>query len=170
MPRILEPLLLPRIVQARQSLEQSDADIDGVDLSVSFPTRNSSFSELSLPVTPTFSLRGHSRYASSISSVDAVSPTLRTPASSASPPDALEDSYMGKSSLPDVKEEPHERDESFEILADRHRQIPVAAGTLPCGLWYSTLSATLLDCFFFFLFFSAPSCLLSLPPRTTAII
>lgn len=91
-----------------------------LDRMSSFPTRNSSVSELSLPVTPTFSLRGHSRYASSISSVDAASPTLKGNAQCSSSPENLEDSYVGKRSLPDVKEESLERDEEdYDMLEDR---------------------------------------------------
>ncbi|KAI9883159.1 MAG: Ubiquitin-conjugating enzyme E2 4 [Watsoniomyces obsoletus] len=124
MPRILEPLLLPQLVKARRSLEQSEiVDGEGVDWITSIPTRNSSVSDLSLPVTPTFSLRGHSRYGSSISSADATSPTLRTPTTSSSPTDALDDSYGGKRSLPDVKEEPVEREDAdYDMMDDRSRR------------------------------------------------
>ncbi|KAI9793510.1 MAG: hypothetical protein M1816_007942 [Peltula sp. TS41687] len=119
MPRILQPLLLPQLVEARRSQELKDADMDFLDRTSSFPTRNSSVSELSLPATPTFSLRGHSRYASSISSVDAASPTLKGNAPGSSSPENLEDSYVGKRSLPDVKEESLERDEEYDMLDDR---------------------------------------------------
>ena len=112
MPKILEPLLLPQIVRARRSLEQSEVDVDLTDLTTGpFLTRDSSVSDLSTPVTPTFSLRGHSRYGSSISSTDTTSPTMRTPSNGPPPPDNIDDLYPGKRSLPDVKEEPIEREE-----------------------------------------------------------
>lgn len=90
-----------------------------LDRSSAFQTRNSSVSELSLPATPTFSMRGHSRYASSISSIDAASPTLKGNPQCSPTPENLEDSYVGKRSLPDVKEESLERDEDYDMLEDR---------------------------------------------------
>jgi len=90
----------------------SDSDMD---LSSSFYTQNSSASEIPSPVTPTFSTRGHLRHPSSASSIESSyhnsvvespsSPTLAGPKS-------------GKRSLPDVQEEPHEKEEDFVMLEE----------------------------------------------------
>lgn len=118
MPRILQPLLLPQLVEARRSQEQREVDTDLFDLAASVHTRASSISSLPSPVTPTFSLRSQSRYASSMSSFDPASPVLKSSPSASSPIDNLEDSYHGKRSLPDVKEEPLERDEDYDMVDD----------------------------------------------------
>lgn len=86
-----------------------------MDLSLSIYTQNSSASEVPSPVTPTFSTRSHLRYPSSASSIESSfhnsltdspsSPTFAGPKS-------------GKRSLPDVQEEPHEREEDFDMFED----------------------------------------------------
>ena len=114
MPRILQPLLLPQLVERRRSQEQRDSDADLFEFAASVHTRTSS-SDLSSPVTPTFSMRSQSRYASSMSSFDPASPVLKSSPSASSPIDNLEDSYHGKRSLPDVKEEPFERDGDHDM-------------------------------------------------------
>ena len=132
MPKILQPLLLPQLVEARRSQELRDVDLDPMSPSASSHTRNSSVSDLSVPVTPTFSLRGHSRYASSISSLDTVSPISKGSPSCAAPADHLvDDTYLGKRSLPDVKEESLERDEDHDMLDDRDPWDP-RAGEADC--------------------------------------
>jgi hypothetical protein len=85
-----------------------------MDLLPAFCTQNSSSSDISAPVTPTFSTR-HCRYSSSASSMDAsltIAPVLDN--SPASP--TFIGLKSGKRSLPDVQEEPQERDEDFEML------------------------------------------------------
>lgn len=69
-------------------------------------TQSSVSSDYPSPVTPTFSLRGHSRFPSSTSSL-ASSPILG---------DSMDTFGSGKRPLTDVKEEPQERDEDFELL------------------------------------------------------
>ncbi|CAL3967509.1 hypothetical protein PZA11_003793 [Diplocarpon coronariae] len=105
MPPQLKPLLLPQLVEERRKRESmSDSDMDL--LSASFYTQNSSASEIPSPVTPTFSSRGgHLRYPSSASSVDSLpaSPTFIG-------------TKPSKRSLPDVQEEPQEREEDFDML------------------------------------------------------
>lgn len=67
------------------------------------------------PITPTFSTRGHGRYSSSVSSLDAfATPLVEVPASP-----SFSGKLGGKSSLPDVEEEP-ERHEHFETFDDRY--------------------------------------------------
>lgn len=84
-----------------------------MDLSLAYYTHNSSATDLPSPVTPTFSTRGHLRYSSSASSMDM---SLGTP-STGSPSSP---SFMGlksaKRPLPDVQEEPQERDEDFDMF------------------------------------------------------
>ena len=110
----LKPLLLPQLVEERkQRKSQMDAEIDLA--SSSFSTHNSSASDLPSPVTPTFSMRGHFRYPSSTSSIDSTyhhalmevpsSPTFNV--------------KSGKRSLPDVQEEPHEKEDEFEMIDHR---------------------------------------------------
>ncbi|KAI9820558.1 MAG: hypothetical protein M1826_000861 [Phylliscum demangeonii] len=118
MPRILQPLLLPQLVQARRSQDLSrEADVEWYHRSsVSLqPTHTSSVTDLSLPPTPTFSVRAHSRYTASLSSVDPGSPSPRSSPPCSSPvADSRDDTYPGKRSLPDVTEEPVEREEALD--------------------------------------------------------
>lgn len=69
-------------------------------------SQSSTSSDMPSPVTPTFSVRGHSRYPSSTSS-SASSPVLHDPMDGFGTP---------KRPLTDVKEEPLEREEGFEIV------------------------------------------------------
>ncbi|KAG0652283.1 hypothetical protein D0Z07_0953 [Hyphodiscus hymeniophilus] len=107
----LKPLLLPLLVEERRKRESiSDSDMD---LSTYSYSQNYSASEIPSPVTPTFSLR-HLRYPSSASSIESSfhsavndspsSPTFVAP-------------KAGKRSLPDVQEEPHEREDGLEFEA-----------------------------------------------------
>ncbi|KAI9048692.1 hypothetical protein LZ554_007523 [Drepanopeziza brunnea f. sp. 'monogermtubi'] len=108
MSRKLKPLLLPQLVEERRrKASLSDPEIDLS--SASFHTQNSSsVSETPSPVTPTFSTRSHLRYPStaSISSVES-SPTSPTFVGNGTP---------SKRSLPDVQEEPQEREGGFDIF------------------------------------------------------
>jgi hypothetical protein len=83
--------------------------------SSSFYTQSSSTSEIPSPVTPTFSTRGHLRYSSSASSIE--SPFHASVTESPSSP-----TFVGQkraaNSLPDVQEEPHEREEEFDMFED----------------------------------------------------
>lgn len=110
----LKPLLLPQLVEERrkrESVMESEMDL----ASSSFGTHNSSSSELPSPVTPTFSARGHFRYPSSTSSIDSTYHTsvMESPSS----PTFVAKS--GKRSLPDVQEEPQEREDDFDMIATR---------------------------------------------------
>jgi hypothetical protein len=81
----------------------------GYDLHDSFT------SDAQSPVTPTFSTRGHLRYSSSASSIEAssYSPVTDSPSSP-----TFVGMQTGKRSLPDVQEEPQEREEEFDMLED----------------------------------------------------
>ena len=69
-------------------------------------SQSSMFSDLPSPLTPTFSLRGHTRYPSSNSSL-ASSPVLH---------ESVEGFGTSKRPLTDVKEEPLEREDDFEMV------------------------------------------------------
>ncbi|KAF9876133.1 only proline and serine are matching in the corresponding protein [Colletotrichum karsti] len=114
----LKPLLLPQLVERRkleeQHLDLADADMDHQCI---YYTTNSSSSDVASPVTPTFSTRGHLRYSSSSSSIDLTQTYCNdSPAS----PTSTSHSKSSKRPLPDVQEEPLERDEFDEstILAE----------------------------------------------------
>ena len=90
-----------------------------MDLSSSFYTLNSSASEIPSPVTPTFSTRGHLRYPSSASSME--SSFHNSLVESPSSPTFVGSKSGGKRSLPDVQEEPHEREEDFDMFEDANQ-------------------------------------------------
>lgn len=122
MPTRLKPFWLPDIVEARRSEEElhKTCDAENVpDLTASFRTSHSTSSDLSSPVTPTFSLPCHGRFGSPTSSVDdTFQGFLR---SNTSPPSTvdLSDSFPSSSRfLPGVKEEPSERDDDYDMLDD----------------------------------------------------
>ena len=99
----LRPLVLPQLVEERKRLEQQP---DGA-LSHIYYTHNSSSSDVGSPVTPTFSARGHHRYSSSVSSLE-LSTLAESPSSPAQPSHSAKPS---RGQLPDVEEEPSERDD-----------------------------------------------------------
>jgi hypothetical protein len=105
---MLKPLLLPQLVEERRKRESIGEN--EMEISPAYYTHNSSASDLPSPVTPTFSTRGHIRYSSSASSME-LSPN--TPASPSSPTFFLKSE---KRPLPDVQEEPQEREEDFDMV------------------------------------------------------
>jgi len=78
----------------------------------SFCTQSSTRSDVSSPLTPTFSTSGHLRYPSSASSIEFPysNPVADSPSSPVFAP------RNSNRSLPDVEEEPHERDEDFDMF------------------------------------------------------
>jgi hypothetical protein len=96
----------------RESMSESD-----MDLSSSTYTQSSSASDIPSPITPTFSTRGHLRYSSSASSIESSYHT--SVVDSPSSPTFIV-SKTSKRSLPDVQEEPQERDEDFDMFDDAH--------------------------------------------------
>ena len=106
--RELIQLKLPQLVEDRMNLNNMDSPEsapigDGLHLSTS---STSSADVLSPPTSPTFSIRGHSRFPSSTSSL-ASSPTMR---------ESIDIFASQKTPLSDVKEEPLEREEGFEMV------------------------------------------------------
>ncbi|EFQ36645.1 only proline and serine are matching in the corresponding protein [Colletotrichum graminicola] len=115
----LKPLLLPQLVEERRKFEDQSALPEGdMDGQYVYCTTNSSSSDVASPVTPTFSTRGHLRYSSSTSSLDLPPPLLNDTPSS---PTSTAHTKSSKRPLPDVQEEPVERDEPEEstILVDQ---------------------------------------------------
>ncbi|ROT40431.1 hypothetical protein SODALDRAFT_272836 [Sodiomyces alkalinus F11] len=120
----LKPLLLPQLVEERKRMEvYQQFDMDD-DRQYVYYTHNSSSSDITSPVTPTFSAKGHLRCSSSTSSLD-VPIMLDTPASpctpsapvpSLTPAPAL---VSSKRQLPDVEEEPAERDDQDTVVSDQ---------------------------------------------------
>lgn len=111
----LKPLLLPQLVEERRKID-SQASLDGVDLSHVYYTTNSSSSDVASPVTPTFSPRGHQRFPSSSSSLELPpQPQQESPAS----PTAQ---YLKseKRQLPDVQEDPMELYEDDSSPSSEH--------------------------------------------------
>lgn len=106
---MLKPLLLPQLVEKRrqrESMFEGELNNQACDIQ----DNNSSTQS---PITPTFSTRGHVRYSSSVSSLDALStPLVEVPSSP-----SFNGKLAGKTSLPDVEEEP-ERHEHFETFDD----------------------------------------------------
>ena len=105
--RELIQLQLPKVVEARKKRE-STMNVDSPSLSgtIHAPSQSSVSSEIPSPVTPTFSTRGHSRFPSSSSSL-ASSPPMR---------DSIDGFGVGKRPLTEVREEPLERDEDYDMV------------------------------------------------------
>ncbi|KAH7305982.1 hypothetical protein B0I35DRAFT_443645 [Stachybotrys elegans] len=108
----LKPLLLPQIVENRKRHESlasqtSSSSANEHDMASVYYTTNSSSSDITSPVTPTFSARGHLRYSSSTSSLD-LPPLVQDMPSSPIQPTC---SKTGPRQLPDVQEHPMERDD-----------------------------------------------------------
>lgn len=99
----LRPLRLPLLVEERRKLEEAQGD---ALLCANSFVIDSAASEAVSPLTPTFSLLGHTRGSSSVSSFDSAAP-----ASPEAVPSPVQASHKpGKrSSLPDVVEEPLEQ-------------------------------------------------------------
>ena len=76
-------------------------------------SRSSTLSEYPSPTTPTFSIRGHSRLPSSNSSAPS-SPNMR---------ESIEAFGSASRPLTDVKEEPHDKDEDYQMVngIEEHR-------------------------------------------------
>ena len=105
--RELKPLMLPQLVEARSKEEGNMA----IESPCSTPlgnhlSRSSTLSEFPSPTTPTFSLRSHSRLPSSNSSAPS-SPNMR---------ESIEAFGSASRPLTDVKEEPQDRDEDYEMV------------------------------------------------------
>ncbi|KAF5612791.1 hypothetical protein F25303_14329 [Fusarium sp. NRRL 25303] len=100
----LKPLLLPQLVEERRKWEVQQVSPE-TDLSYIYYTTNSSSSDITSPITPTFSPgKGHFRMSSSTSSLDLPPQLNDTPVS----PTQSIHTKPPMRSLPDVEEEPLE--------------------------------------------------------------
>jgi hypothetical protein len=110
----LRPLLLPQLVEERRNVEDYYPNLED-GLPYTSHTTNSSSSDIVSPVTPTFSTRGHFRGSSSTSSLDLAYNQIQEIPSS--PPQQLS-KKPSKRQLPDVEEEPLDREEDRTVVAD----------------------------------------------------
>lgn len=98
-------------------MEEAQSEMDSEAVYAFYNNRESSSSDSTSPVTPTFSPPGHLRYSSSTSSIE-----LSTPSSSEPPSSPAQASHKsGKRVLPDVQEEPiesHHSEDEYEPLDD----------------------------------------------------
>ncbi|UKZ78540.1 hypothetical protein TrVFT333_006286 [Trichoderma virens FT-333] len=111
----IRDLLLPQLVQDRKSTTMDEGvSLEACDLSYVYYTTNSSSSDVASPLTPTFSNRGVPlRYSSSTSSLELPQvPPQEGPASPVAQHAAASKSSIRQ--LPDVQEEPLEREEEME--------------------------------------------------------
>lgn len=108
----LKPLLLPQLVDQRRKWEVQQSSPD-CDLSYVYYTTNSSSSDITSPITPTFSPKGHFRVSSSASSLE-LPPQLQE--SPVSPTQTVHS--KSKSLLPDVQEEPFEPEDDDDDASD----------------------------------------------------
>jgi hypothetical protein len=113
----LKPLLLPRLVEERRKLEHHDNDGEQTSL---YSTHDSSSSDLASPspIASTFSRTNHSRLSSSSSSLELTSPPCID--SPVSPTQSLHTSRPSKAALPDVEEEPWEKEEEEPATPPKH--------------------------------------------------
>ncbi|KAL8811507.1 MAG: hypothetical protein Q9200_001730 [Gallowayella weberi] len=107
--RELRKLHLPQLVEARRR-EERTLNIDtSTTATMAHPhqlSQSSTSSDYPSPTTPTFSARGHSRFPSSNSSVTS-SPAMR---------DSLDPFGVGKRPLTEVREEPQEPDDDYDMV------------------------------------------------------
>lgn len=107
--RELRTFKLPQLVEARRK-ETEEIAMDSPESApmghgLHLSTSSTSSADGPSPTTPTFSLRGHSRFPSSTSSL-ASSPIMRESM----------DGFGPQKRLTKVKEEPQEREDDFEIV------------------------------------------------------
>lgn len=109
--RELRPFKLPQLVEARKKKENEETAMDSPESApttghgLHLSTSSTSSTDGPSPTTPTFSLRGHSRFSSSTSSL-ASSPIMRESM----------DGFGPQKRLTKVKEEPQEREDDFEMV------------------------------------------------------
>ncbi|SCN93381.1 uncharacterized protein FFMR_08542 [Fusarium fujikuroi] len=110
----LKPLLLPQLVEERRKWEVQQVSPE-TDLSYIYYTTNSSSSDITSPITPTFSPgKGHFRMSSSTSSLDLPPQLNDTPVS----PTQSIHTKPPMRSLPDVQEEPLEPEHTTTTVTD----------------------------------------------------
>lgn len=101
--RELKAFMLPQLLEARKR-EQDEVDSPVSTGHSQHLSRSSTLSDSTSPTSPASSARGHSRFPSSNSSLTS-SPTMRESV----------DGY-GKRPLTDVREEPQDKEEDYEMV------------------------------------------------------
>ncbi|KAG5992389.1 hypothetical protein E4U43_003798 [Claviceps pusilla] len=115
----LKPLLLPQLVQRRQTAAAAPSylmttNIDQMDLPCVYPTANSSSSDITSPVTPVFSPKSAHRFSSSKSSLEL---PMQAKPECPSPPSLASSTLSSVRYLTDVEEEPmQQREEDADSL------------------------------------------------------
>lgn len=131
--RELRPFKLPQLVEDRvneNKIDTSESAPIGHGLYLS--TSSTPSEDLSsAPTTPTVSLRLHSRFPSSASSI-ASSPTMR---------ESIDGFGSQKTPLSDVKEEPLEREESFQMVESLNIISKGRSLTVFLDIWTRTSTA-----------------------------
>ncbi|KAK0630509.1 hypothetical protein B0T17DRAFT_590000 [Bombardia bombarda] len=113
----LKPLILPQLVEERRKQELQHQQLNDAEHAYMYSSHSSSSSDIASPspVTPTFSRNGNARYSASAStsSLETMpSSCSESPASPMQPPAHNNNSKASsKSQLPDVQEDPLEREE-----------------------------------------------------------
>ncbi|KFY12926.1 hypothetical protein V492_03581, partial [Pseudogymnoascus sp. VKM F-4246] len=113
---MLKPLLLPQLVEERRQRETViDDELNVSQSSDIYEPSASECSSSSSPTTPTLSKRGHVRYGSSVSSIDN---SIHSPLTEIPSSPTFTAMKTSKRSLPDVQEDPLERDEDLDMFDD----------------------------------------------------
>ncbi|KAI4242255.1 MAG: hypothetical protein L6R40_004126 [Gallowayella cf. fulva] len=146
--RELRKLHLPQLVEARKREERSLKADTSMASTMAHPlqlSQSSASSDYPSPTTPTFSARGHSRLPSSNSSL-ASSPAMR---------DSMDAFGVGKRPLTEVREEPQEPDDDYDMVngfanspPDQDRMLPpFSLVQRPSGRLPSNADSTAADFF-----------------------
>jgi hypothetical protein len=139
----LKPLLLPRLVEERRKLEQHDHDAEHASLPYARDSSSSDLASLS-PITAAFSPSSYSRFSGSSSSLDLAS--LSCADSPVSPSESIYASRPSKSPLPDVQEEPLEREEEEPCTPPKHNDHDYEFPDYCLCAWSTCRSRRLLVC------------------------
>lgn len=112
---MLKPLLLPQLVEERRKRETLVDEELNVSQSSDIHESSTVSDCSSSPSTPTLSKRGHVRYGSSVSSIDN---SIHSPLTEIPSSPTFAAMKTSKRSLPDVQEDPLERDEDLDMFDD----------------------------------------------------
>jgi hypothetical protein len=143
----LKPLLLPQLVEQRLERQAEMQHVNGPlamaspdqgDLSYVYYTTNSSASDITSPVTPIFSPKGHQRFSSSTSSLELpIQPPMDCPAS----PEQVPATLSGLRQLPDVEEEPVDRGDDATTASDHFGLYSCLCTCCPSGEFSLAISS-----------------------------
>ncbi|KAF5133938.1 hypothetical protein E5D57_004566 [Metarhizium anisopliae] len=135
----LKPLLLPPLVEQRFGLRAEQQQVKGPpamatpdygDQSFVYYTTNSSASDITSPVTPIFSPKGHQRCSSSTSSLEL---PMQLAQECPTSPSQASSTMSSLRQLPDVEEEPLDRGEDTATLSGQHFGLYSCLCDQPCS-------------------------------------